>query len=170
MTPQSTLAPGTPIPQVERSPDEVDLFSFSAAAWLLHRIHYDLPFTTDHDGHPGLLIHGPLQGTYMIQSVQWWLGTGAKLASISYRHSSPAYVGDTLSCGGTITAVDRDAGTFETELWVKNSADTVTTSGVATFTIPVDDRDDRDDHDRNDHDRDDHDRNDHDDDRKAETR
>jgi hydroxyacyl-ACP dehydratase HTD2-like protein with hotdog domain len=45
-----------------RTPSALDLFMFSASSWLLHRIHYDTPFTTGHDGHPGLLIHGPLQG------------------------------------------------------------------------------------------------------------
>ncbi len=143
MTEVVPIEVGTQVPEVERAPDEVDLFSFSAAAWLLHRIHYDLPFTTDHDGHPGLLIHGPLQGTYMIQCVQWWLGPAAELRSISYRHSSPAYAGDTLLCGGMVTAVDTAAGTFDVELSVrKRGADlgdepVVTTSGSATFSLPA---------------------------------
>jgi len=137
---------GTEIPTLERTPDAIDLFTFSASAWLLHRIHYDLPFTTEHDGHPGLLVHGPLQGTYMIQSVQWWLGTSAEMKSIAYRHSSPAYLGDSLTCGGTVTEVDEEAGTFGAELWVKKTDDsgengdmgeTVTTSGVATFRLPT---------------------------------
>ena len=139
MTAETTIEVGTKIPGMERAPDEVDLFSFSAAAWLLHRIHYDLPFTTDHDGHPGLLIHGPLQGTYMIQSVQWWLGPEAELKAISYRHFSPAHAGDTLTCGGTVTAVDAEAGTFDAELWVRkivDGEDILTTSGTATFVLP----------------------------------
>jgi len=138
------IAVGREIPPRQRTPDAVDLFTFSASAWLLHRIHYDLPFTTDHDGHPGLLVHGPLQGTYMIQAVQWWLGPAARLQSISYRHSNPAYLGDVLTCGGTITEVDRDAGTFSADLWVnktdqENGDDdpTVTTSGVAIFRLPA---------------------------------
>ncbi|MGI9605467.1 MAG: hypothetical protein ACR2P0_04950 [Acidimicrobiales bacterium] len=131
-----TLTAGTPIPELEKAPDPVDLFAFSAAAWLLHRIHYDLPFTTEHDGHAGLLIHGPLQGTYMMQSVQWWLGPEARLCSISYRHSSPAYSGDVLTCGGEVTAVDVGAGTFDAELWVRKADGTVTTNGTATFAIP----------------------------------
>lgn len=126
---------GDQLPVVVRTPDEVDLFMFSASAWLLHRIHYDLPFTTDHDGHPGLLIHGPLQGTYLVQTVERWLGKGARVRSITYRHSAPAYLGDTLECGGTVTAVDDAAGTFDVDLWARRG-DTVTTSGVATFTIP----------------------------------
>ena len=136
------LEAGTVIPTQERAPDPVDLFGFSAAAWLLHRIHYDLPFTTEHDGHPGLLVHGPLQGTYMIQAVQWWLGPDVRPRAISYRHSSPAYAGDRLRCGGTVTAVDRVTGTFETELWVRKTGDdggdVVTTSGTATFNLPPD--------------------------------
>jgi len=128
---------GAEVPVLERTPDAVDLFSFSAAAWLLHRIHYDLPFTTEHDGHPGLLVHGPLQGTYMIQSVQWPLGRDAELEAIAYRHSSPSYLGDTLHCGGTIVAVDRDAGSFDVDLWVRKLDGTVTTSGTATFAIPA---------------------------------
>lgn len=131
------ISVGDAVPVLERTPDAVDLFRFSAAAWLIHRIHYDLPFTTDHDGHPGLLVHGPLQGTYLIQCVQWWLGPSAKLRSISYRHSRPAYAGDQLQCGGTVTAVDREAGTFEVDLWVRRPADEqVTTSGSAVFTLP----------------------------------
>jgi hydroxyacyl-ACP dehydratase HTD2-like protein with hotdog domain len=126
-----TISAGTEVPAIERSPEAVDLFMFSAAAWLLHRIHYDLPFTTEHDGHPGLLIHGPLQGTYMIQSVQWWLGPDAELRTITYRHSAPAYLGDRLECGGTVTEVTDDG--FTTDLWVRKADGTVTTSGAATF-------------------------------------
>jgi hydroxyacyl-ACP dehydratase HTD2-like protein with hotdog domain len=122
---------GAEIPVVKRSPDPVDIYMFSAATWLLHRIHYDLPFTTEHDGHPGLLIHGPLQGTYMIQSVQWWLGTDVRPTAISYRHSAPAYLGDVLECGGNVTDVD-DEG-FTVDLWVRKEDDVVTTSGTASF-------------------------------------
>ena len=130
---------GTEIPVLERTPDELDLFMFSASAWLLHRIHYDAPFTVDCDGHPALLVHGPLQGAYMIQSVQWWLGTGAALRSISYRHARPAYVGDRLRCGGTVTSVEGES--FTADLWIRTgTADEregmVTTSGMATFRLP----------------------------------
>ena len=122
---------GMAVPVIERSPEAVDLFMFSAAAWLLHRIHYDVPFTTEHDGHPGLLIHGPLQGTYMIQSVQWWLGAAAQLRTITYRHSAPAYLGDDLECGGTVIEVTDDE--FSAELWVRKADGTITTSGTARF-------------------------------------
>ena len=124
---------GDEVPVVQRAPDAVDLFMFSAASWLIHRIHYDVPFTTEHDGHPGLLVHGPLQGTYMIQSVSRWLGREARLVSTSYRHLAPAYLGDELECGGEVVAVDGDRVDFE--LWVRKSDETVTTKGTATYEV-----------------------------------
>jgi hydroxyacyl-ACP dehydratase HTD2-like protein with hotdog domain len=122
---------GDELPIFTRIPDAVDLFMFSAAAWLIHRIHYDLPFTTDHDGHPGLLVHGPLQGVYLEQTARRALGDGARLRTITYRHLAPAHLGDALECGGTVTAVD--GRRVDLELWVRKEDGTVTTTGSATF-------------------------------------
>ncbi len=124
---------GDDVPVIVRTPDAIDLFTFSAASWLIHRIHYDLPFTTEHDGHPGLLVHGPLQGTYMIQSVTRWLGRAARLVETSYRHLAPAYLGEELECGGEVTEIDDSRVTFE--LWVRKADGTVTTKGIATFEV-----------------------------------
>lgn len=128
----SELPPvGAEAPMQSRTPSALDLFMFSASSWLLHRIHYDTPFTTEHDGHPDLLIHGPLQGVYLVQAAETWLGDVARLHTISYRHLAPAYLGDTLECGGTVTASD-DEG-VELELWARKPDGTVTTTGKARF-------------------------------------
>jgi 3-methylfumaryl-CoA hydratase len=123
---------GSEIPQQRFEPSAVDLFMFSASAWLLHRIHYDRPFTTEHDGHPDLLIHGPLQGAYLVRTAESWLGDRAKLETISYRHLAPAYLGDALECGGTVTASDEDG--IDLELFAKNQEGDVTTTGKARMT------------------------------------
>lgn len=127
-------AVGDEVPRLEHRPDEIDLFMFSAAAWLLHRVHYDADFTTGHDGHPGLLVHGPLQGAWMMQAVQAWLGARARPRSITYRHFAPAYAGDSLECGGMVTAVGE--GFFDADLWVRKADGTITTSGSASFNLP----------------------------------
>jgi 3-methylfumaryl-CoA hydratase len=124
---------GGEAPVQRRTPSALDLFMFSASAWLLHRIHYDTPFTTEHDGHPALLIHGPLQGVYLVQTAESWLGEGARLKTISYRHLAPAYLGDTLECGGKV--LDVDDGVVEVELWARKSDGTVTTTGTARFVL-----------------------------------
>ena len=114
-----------------RAPTALDLFMFSASAWLLHRIHYDTPFTTEHDGHPGLLIHGPLQGVYLIQAAESWLGERARLSTITYRHLAPAYLGDELECGGRVIEADEDG--LDLELWARKADGTITTTGNARF-------------------------------------
>ncbi len=131
---------GAEAPVQTRTPTALDLFMFSASSWLLHRIHYDAPFTIEHDGHPGLLIHGPLQGVYLVQTAETWLGESARLRSISYRHLAPAYLGDTLECGGSVT--DSDDEGIELELWVRKPDGTVTTTGKARFSFLPQERSD----------------------------
>ncbi len=127
----SAATVGAELPVMERTPTAVDLFLFSSAAWLAHRIHYDVPYTTEHDGHPGLLIHGPLQGVYLVQAARQWLEPGARLLELTYRHHVPAYLGDTLRCGGEVAAVDD--GTISLDVWVEKPDGTRTTSGRAVF-------------------------------------
>lgn len=120
---------GSEIPLRRFEPSEVDLFMFSASAWLLHRIHYDRPFTVEHDGHPDLLIHGPLQGVYLVRTAESWAAERARLDSISFRHLAPAYLGDALECGGSVTASDE--GGVDLDLFARKRDGTVTTTGKA---------------------------------------
>jgi 3-methylfumaryl-CoA hydratase len=48
------------------APDPVLLFRFSALTFNSHRIHYDLKWATETEGYPGLVVHGPLTTTLLI--------------------------------------------------------------------------------------------------------
>lgn len=48
------------------TPDPVLLFRFSALTFNSHRIHYDRPWAMDVEGYPGLVVHGPLTTTLLI--------------------------------------------------------------------------------------------------------
>jgi len=124
---------GAEIPTQVHNPTALDLFMFSASSWLLHRIHYDTPFTTEHEGHPGLLIHGPLQSVYLAQVAEAYLADVARLQSMTYRHLAPAYLGDELECGGIITGAN--AGAIDVDLWARKSDGTDTTTGKARFDL-----------------------------------
>lgn len=126
---------GTSLPAATRAPDAVDLFMFSAAAWLTHRIHYDLPFTVETDGHPALLIHGPLQGVYLVQHATQWLGPRSRLVSVRWRHKAPAYLGQSLECAGEVVGVDVAADTVTIDLRLVNGDGDVTTEGTAVFRL-----------------------------------
>lgn len=124
---------GAEIPAQRHSPTALDLFMFSASAWLLHRIHYDTPFTIEHEGHPGLLIHGPLQGIYLAQAAEAYLADVARLQSMTYRHLAPAYLGDELECGGVVTGFDGEG--IDLDLWARKPDGTSTTTGKARFAL-----------------------------------
>lgn len=43
------------------------LFRYSALTFNSHRIHYDVDYARDVEGYPGLVVHGPLQATLLVQ-------------------------------------------------------------------------------------------------------
>ncbi|WP_375175145.1 MaoC family dehydratase N-terminal domain-containing protein [Pseudooceanicola sp.] len=49
----------------EVTPSSTLLFRYSAMTFNGHRIHYDLPYATGVEGYDGLVVHGPMQSTWM---------------------------------------------------------------------------------------------------------
>jgi 3-methylfumaryl-CoA hydratase len=52
------------------TPDAVLLFRYSALTFNGHRIHYDRPYVTEVEGYPGLVVHGPLIATLLVDLVR----------------------------------------------------------------------------------------------------
>jgi 3-methylfumaryl-CoA hydratase len=74
---RSAPQPGDPAPaptaagttaewQREIVPDDVLLFRYSALTFNGHRIHYDRRYVTEVEGYPGLIVHGPLIATLLV--------------------------------------------------------------------------------------------------------
>src|SRR5262249_13807252 len=51
-------------------PEETLLFRYSALTFNGHRIHYDRRFATVSEGYPGLVVHGPLIATLLLDLVR----------------------------------------------------------------------------------------------------
>ena len=52
-------------------PDDVLLFRYSALTFNGHRIHYDRRYVTEVEGYPGLVVHGPLIATLLLDLLRW---------------------------------------------------------------------------------------------------
>ena len=76
-------------------PSETLLFRFSALTFNSHRIHYDLPYTQGEERYRGLVVHGPLTATLLLDLARREFGDNA-LAHFSYRGLSPAICGEAL--------------------------------------------------------------------------
>ena len=64
--PPAKAAPRDPAWQREIVADPVLLFRYSALTYNSHRIHYDHPYVTAVEGYPGLVVHGPLLATLLL--------------------------------------------------------------------------------------------------------
>jgi 3-methylfumaryl-CoA hydratase len=95
-------------------PDPVLLFRYSALTFNGHRIHYDRSYVTEVEGYPGLIVHGPLIATLLVDLVQRNLPQ-ARIASFSFRAVGPLFDIEPFTVCGT---PDPDGRTVR--LWAKN--------------------------------------------------
>ena len=122
-------AVGVALPTRSHSPDEVQLMLYNAVLWNGHRIHFDLPYATEVEGYPGLVLAGPMLGDWLHQVVDEWLGEAGVITSVSYSNRGATYVGDTLTAGATVTAWNASTGAMELDVFIKNEAGEVVAPG-----------------------------------------
>ena len=65
------------------------LFRYSAIGFVGHRIHYDHPYTVDEENYPGLIVHGPLQATYLLRAAEKLMGKQVK--SFTHKVMAPVF-------------------------------------------------------------------------------
>ena len=76
-------------------PDSTLLFRYSAMTFNGHRIHYDQNYVTDVEGYPGLVVHGPLTATLLMNIAQA-SQPNKTLRKFEFRGTAPAFVDQTL--------------------------------------------------------------------------
>ena len=120
------LAPApTPANRETRMADPVLLFRYSALTFNGHRIHYDRDYATKVEGYPGLIVHGPLQASLLIEF-------GAKLhggkapKTFTYRGLQPLFDGSEFSVNASATGDSM-------ELWTANASGAFTMKGTAVW-------------------------------------
>lgn len=102
------VASALPKPDWRRtiSPSPVMLFRYSALTFNNHRIHYDHPYTTQEEGYPGLLVHGPLIATCLAELVRD-SAPERTVRTFAYRAMSPLFATSDFEVVG---APDDDVG------------------------------------------------------------
>ena len=86
---------GVPAPQNaawtrEIQPDDVLLFRYSALTFNGHRIHYDRRYVTEVEGYPGLIVHGPLIATLLLDLLGREL-PAAQVRRFSFKAMQPIF-------------------------------------------------------------------------------
>jgi 3-methylfumaryl-CoA hydratase len=95
------------------------LFRYSALTFNGHRIHYDRPYATLEEDYPGLVVHGPLIATLLIDLLVSSCPE-MRIKTAKIRAVSPSFDGERLFLNGRRAAASRTI-----ELWACDSADRV---------------------------------------------
>ena len=69
-------------------PSSTMLFRYSAVTFNGHRIHYDFPYVTEVEGYPGLVVHGPMIATYVLNGFEQ-ANPDKKVTGFSFRGVRP---------------------------------------------------------------------------------
>ena len=120
-------APGDETWRREIHPDPVLLFRYSAVTFNGHRIHYDHPYVTGVEHYPGLVVHGPLIATLLVDLLRRNLPE-ANLRRYSFRAMRPLF--DTArftTCGLP------DEGARKARLWTRDAQGAITMDATAEW-------------------------------------
>ena len=104
------------------TPTSTLLFRYSAMTFNGHRIHYDESYAREVEGYSGLVVHGPLQATLMLNHAANISGCAPR--SFSYRGIAPLILGATFM-------IDAETGPLGIELRCINAAGEVTMKALA---------------------------------------
>lgn len=96
------------------TPDPRLLFRYSALTFNTHRIHYDLPYARDVERYRGLVVHGPLMASLLLQMAAQSYGHNA-LKTFSFRALSPAIADEQLHLALRESDAGLELGTFASD-------------------------------------------------------
>ncbi|MCP4182791.1 MAG: acyl-CoA dehydrogenase [Hyphomicrobiales bacterium] len=85
--PEPATAPGNPKFSRIITPTQVMLFRYSALTFNGHRIHYDVDYARDVEAYDGLVFHGPLTATLLVDLASVQMGRNPKY--FEFRAQSP---------------------------------------------------------------------------------
>jgi len=115
----------------EIHPDPVLLFRYSALTFNGHRIHYDRSYVTQTEGYPGLVVHGPLIATLLLDALRR-NRPQANIVSFTFRALHPLFDTDSFAvCGRP------DADNKSVHLWARNAAGHLTMDACAYYSTVV---------------------------------
>lgn len=107
-------------------PDAVLLFRYSALTYNGHRIHYDKDYAVSEEHYPGLVVHGPLQATLLLELCR--KNAGRPVKKFEYRAQSPIFGGQAFTVNGNY-----DPAKSQADLWTAGEAGNYAMRATATF-------------------------------------
>jgi 3-methylfumaryl-CoA hydratase len=128
--PAPVAAPSASDWQRQVVPSDVLLFRYSALTFNGHRIHYDRKYVTEVEGYPGLVVHGPLIATLLLDLLRRHLPQ-AQLAGFVFKAVRPTFDTHAFSVHGQAAADGKSV-----HLWARDHEGWLTMDATATLAEP----------------------------------
>lgn len=128
---------GEELPVLVKRPSAIQIFRYAAVTWNAHRIHFERDYALQ-EGHPDILVQGPMHGAFLAQLVSDWIGPRGRLLTLDWRNRGRAIPGDTLTCTGRVVArrIEAEPHQIEIELLEANQRGETCALGRATVSLP----------------------------------
>jgi 3-methylfumaryl-CoA hydratase len=105
----------------------VQMFRYSAATFNGHRIHYDREYAREVEGYPGLVVHGPLIATLLLEFLQAQVSPGCVVERFEFRAMRPTFDIAPFALHATKPSADG-----KVELWSTNNVGAVGMQATAS--------------------------------------
>ena len=125
--PPDSMAPTVHDFAREIRPDPVLLFRYSALTFNGHRIHYDRDYATETEGYPGLVVHGPLIATLLLDLLRRHR-PDARVTRFAFRAMKPTFDLRTFKVCGAF-----GEGARSVRLWAEHGTGALAMDATATL-------------------------------------
>ncbi|HRP22558.1 MAG TPA: MaoC family dehydratase N-terminal domain-containing protein [Thauera sp.] len=127
VAPPPTAAPASATWEKRWIPDDVLLFRYSALTFNGHRIHYDRKYVTEVEGYPGLVVHGPMIATLLLDLLRHQMPE-AEVVRYAFRAVRPVFdINHFFVCG------EPQADGKTIRLWAKDHEGWLTMEATAVI-------------------------------------
>ncbi|BAL24234.1 MaoC family dehydratase N-terminal domain-containing protein [Azoarcus sp. KH32C] len=127
VAPPPKAAPATSTWEKKWIPDDVLLFRYSALTFNGHRIHYDRKYVTEVEGYPGLIVHGPMIATLLLDLLRHQM-PDAEVVRYEFRAVRPVFdINHFFVCG------EPQADGKTIRLWAKDHEGWLTMEATAVI-------------------------------------
>jgi acyl dehydratase len=134
------MQPGVTFGPLRKGPmSTAHVMRWSAAVENFHRIHYDLPFATGHDGLPGIPVNGSWKQHVLVQLLKDVAGPAGWLWRMGFRYKAMDLAGDTILVQARVASTTTLDGLGFVGLQVLQSTQKggASTVGAALLVMPL---------------------------------
>ena len=131
----SSIKVGDQLEPLRRTVEQRQIDAYAEASGDHNPIHVDREFALS-VGLPGAIAHGLLEMGILAEALAVWAGGADRLQLLQVRFSKPLAAGDTITCTGTVTAVDEAQGLATLEVGATSDrGERVLTNGRAVVRL-----------------------------------